>query len=106
MQHFGEVDGAWPIGLGHPCVGCTEQRVAFRVPLHTTVTIERPGPPDTYPPIQPAGGGVSPLATGVAGALLGGLAGAGYVASRKLSQSDEIVSSGTGDRKDTPRGDL
>ncbi len=37
VQHFGEVDGAWPIGLGHPCFGCTEQNIAFRMPLHATV---------------------------------------------------------------------
>jgi hydrogenase small subunit len=36
-NHFNEVVGAWPIGLGHPCFGCTEQKLAFRVPLHDTV---------------------------------------------------------------------
>lgn len=91
VQHFGEVVDAWPIGLGHPCFGCTEQKIAFRVPLHTTVDIERPTPPDTYPPIHAPQGGVSPIATGVAGLVLGGLAGAGYVASKKLTpaSSDE-----------------
>ena len=68
-----------------PCFGCTEQKIAFRVPLHTTVDIDRPTPPDTYPPIHATQGGVSPVATGVAGAILGGLAGAGYVASKKLT---------------------
>jgi len=85
VQHFGEVDGAWPIGLGHPCFGCTEQKVAFRIPLHTTVDIERPTPPDTYPPIHAPQGRISPIATGVAGLVVGGLAGAGYVGSKKLS---------------------
>jgi hydrogenase small subunit len=89
LQHFGEVDGAWPIGLGHPCFGCTEQRVAFRMPLHATVDIERPMPPDTYPPIHAPQGGVSPIATGIAGAVVGALAGAGYVASKKLSVADD-----------------
>jgi hydrogenase small subunit len=59
--------------------------VAFRVPMHATVDIDRPTPPDTYPPIHARQGGVSPVATGVAGAILGALAGAGYVASKKLS---------------------
>jgi hydrogenase small subunit len=88
VQHFGEIDGAWPIGLGHPCVGCTEQRVAFRMPLHATVDIERPMPPDTYAPIHAPQGSISPIATGVAGAVIGAVAGAGYVASRKLSADD------------------
>ena len=52
LQPFCEVPGAWPIGIGHPCVGCTEQAIAFRVPLYTTVEIEHPTPPDGYPPIK------------------------------------------------------
>jgi hypothetical protein len=42
-------------------------------------------PPDTYAPIHAAQGGVSPVATAVGGAIVGALAGAGFVASRKLS---------------------
>ena len=84
--HFGEVDDAWPIGIGHPCYGCTEQALAFRVPMHNTVDIERPTPPDTYPPIHAREGRVSPLATGVAGVIGGALVGAGLVASRKLGE--------------------
>jgi hydrogenase small subunit len=88
VQHFGEVVNAWPIGLGHPCVGCTEQSVAFRVPMHATVEIARPTPPDTYAPIGSPQGTISPLAASVAGAIVGGLAGAGYVASKSLSLHD------------------
>ena len=88
VQHFGEVDNAWPIGLGHPCFGCTEQQVAFRVPLFTTVDIDRATPPDTYPAIKMPQGGVSPAATGVAGAIVGALAAGGYVASKKLPRED------------------
>ncbi len=85
VQHFGEVVGAWPIGLGHPCFGCTEQHVAFTIPLHTTVQIERPMPPDTYAPIRAPQGGISPVATAVGGAIVGAIAGAGLVASKKLT---------------------
>ena len=84
VNHFNEVVGAWPIGLGHPCFGCTEKALAFRAPLHSTVDIERPTPPDTYPPIAAAQGRISPLATGVAGALLGAGVVAGAMASRKM----------------------
>ena len=89
LKHFGEVEGAWPIGIGHPCFGCTEKAMAFRVPLHQTVEISRPVPPDTYPPIHADHGGVSPLATGIAG-VVGGIAiGAGLVASKKLGQEKD-----------------
>ncbi len=83
VQHFGEVVDAWPIGLGHPCFGCTEQRIAFRMPLHSTVDIERPMPPDTYPPIHAQQGGSSALAAGVAGAVAGAVIGATWAAARK-----------------------
>ena len=85
VQHFGEVDNAWPIGIGHPCFGCTEKGVGFTIPLHQTVDILRPMPPSTYPPIAQPQGAISPMATGVAGAIVGALAGAGFVASKKLS---------------------
>jgi len=84
LQHFSEVVGAWPIGIGHPCFGCTEQSLAFRVPLHTTVEIDRPTPPDTFPPIHADHGGVSTAAVGVAGLAVGALIGAGAMASKKL----------------------
>jgi hydrogenase small subunit len=95
VQHFGEVIDAWPIGLGHPCFGCTEKNIGFTMPLHATVPIGRPRPPDTYPPIHATQGGISPIATGVAGAIVGGLVGAGYMASRQLSNdpADEPVAS-------------
>lgn len=86
QQHFVEVVGAWPVGIGHPCIGCTEQSVVFRMPLHATVEIDRPTPPDSFAPVQKGGGVVSPVATGVAGLVVGALAGAGLVAARKLGK--------------------
>lgn len=89
IQHFCEVPGAWPIGIGHPCVGCTEQQLAFRVPIHDTVDIERPTPPDTYPPIHAEQGRVSPLATAVGGAVVGAAIGAAAIQARKLDKEDD-----------------
>ena len=87
--HFGDVVGAWPIGIGHPCSGCTEPEVAFRVPMHETVPIERPSPPDTYPPIHKPKPAISPTATAVAGALAGAALVSAYVLARKLSREHE-----------------
>jgi hydrogenase small subunit len=94
--HFGEVVDSWPIGLGHPCFGCTEQKLAFRVALHDTVDIERPTGPDTYPPIQARQGRVSPVATGIAGLVGGALVTAGVMASRRLDRSEPPDVTGTG----------
>jgi hydrogenase small subunit len=87
-NHFGEVVDAWPIGLGHPCFGCTEQRLAFRVALHDTVEIERPTPPDTYPSIAAPQGKAGAVAAGVAGAAIGAALTAGYLASKKVPNDD------------------
>ena len=90
LLEFCETPGAWPIGIGHPCIGCTEQGIAFNVPIHTNMPIEKPTAPMAYPAINPEHGVVSasPVAVGVGGAIIGALAGAGVVASRKLSAGD------------------
>src|SRR6266542_2938861 len=89
LLSFCEMPGAWPIGIGHPCVGCTEQEIAFRVPMHTTVPIDKPTAPMAYPGIAPEQGTVSAIAAGVAGLVVGGAAGAGWLTSRKLAQDDK-----------------
>jgi hydrogenase small subunit len=97
---FNEVSDCWPIGLGHPCVGCTEQQIAFRVAMHDTVAIDRPRPPDTYAPVRAQQGVVSPVATGLAGLVGGALLGAGYGVSKKLGSGDD---SGTPAAPPAPR---
>jgi hydrogenase small subunit len=83
---FCEVPGAWPIGIGHPCVGCTEQGIGFAVPIHENLPIEKPTAPMAYPGTQEPRGSVGAIATGVAGLAVGAIAGAGFVASKKLSK--------------------
>jgi hydrogenase small subunit len=88
LNPFCEVPGAWPIGIGHPCFGCTEPSLAFRVPLHQTVEIIGPTAPTAYPPVQPDHGGVSAFAVGVGGMVVGAVAGAAVVATRRLSAEE------------------
>lgn len=83
-RHFNEVVDCWPIGIGAPCVGCTEKEIAFKVPIFKTADITHPVPPDFYPQVNPEHKGMSPVATGVAGLAGGALLGAGFLASRKL----------------------
>jgi hydrogenase small subunit len=97
-RHFNEVVDCWPIGIGAPCVGCTEKDIAFTVPIFTTANIDRPVPPDFYPSVFPEHEGMSPVATGVAGLVGGALIGAGMIASRKLGNGNSNDSgSGSGD---------
>jgi hydrogenase small subunit len=87
--HFGEVDDAWPIGLGHPCFGCTEEGVGFTLALHETVEPAKITPPATYPPIFAQREGPNPWATLALGAVVGGAIGGGIVAAKKVSQPCE-----------------
>jgi len=89
LNHFVEMPGAWPIGIGAPCFGCTEQKLGFRVPLHDTIDVERPTAPGTYPPIHADHGVVTPAVVGVSGLVVGALVGAGYVATKKLTADSE-----------------
>jgi hydrogenase small subunit len=86
-RHFNEITDLWPIGIGAPCIGCTEKSVAFRVPMFQVVQLHTiAAPPTAYAPIATTYGRVSPLATGLVGIGIGAIAGAGYVASRHFSR--------------------
>ncbi len=84
-RHFNEVVDAWPIGIGAPCFGCTEQHLAFKVPMFDTVPIKNATPPDFYPPVLHPKGSVDPVATGLLGLGVGAVGGAAWVAAQKLT---------------------
>jgi hydrogenase small subunit len=86
-RHFNEIPDVWPIGIGAPCIGCTEKAIAFRVPMFQVVQLHTIAqPPTSYAAIGTTRGAISPLATGLVGLGIGALAGAGYVASREFSK--------------------
>jgi hydrogenase small subunit len=87
---FCDVPGAWPVGIGHPCVGCTEKGIAFEVPINKNLPIEAPTAPMAYPEVHPDHGVVrkSVVAVGVGAGILGAIAGGAVVATKKLSDAD------------------
>jgi len=85
VNHFDDVVGAWPVGIGHPCVGCTEKSQAFTVPMFTTADIPSPQPSWLFPPVNPNRAPMSPMATGVGGLVGGALLGAGIMVSKKIT---------------------
>ncbi len=95
IQSFGEVAGAWPVGIGHPCFGCTESGVGFNKPLFQEASVLQVAPAAGFPPIASSeGDGISPWATAVGGAVIGGLAGAAYVGSKKVGAYDDSLEAG------------
>ena len=76
---FGDVgEGAWPVGTGHPCFGCTEKESAFNKPIHSLAKVKTFTPPTAFPKIgAQKGDGITPGAAAVAGAAAGVAVGAG-----------------------------
>jgi hydrogenase small subunit len=88
-RHFNEIPGVWPIGIGAPCVGCTEKNVVWSMGTCDTVPIHLATPPDTYPPIYSAVGGAKAGAAALVGAVAGAVGGATWVASQRFKSSQE-----------------
>ena len=74
---FGDVGfGAWPVGTGHPCFGCTEQGIGFTKPIHALATVKSQTPPAAYPDVATVKGtgittGSAAVVAGVAGIVVG-----------------------------------
>lgn len=103
VLQFCEVVDAWPIGLGHPCFGCTEKNVAFTMPMLKPAEIVRPTPPATYAPVTAPQGYIAPVATGLGGLLVGGFLAGGWVASKKIEEKEGGAASGAGQQGGTTR---
>ncbi|MFN2376598.1 MAG: hydrogenase small subunit [Candidatus Binatia bacterium] len=103
-RHFNEVPDCWPIGIGAPCYGCTEQSVAFKAPLFDTVKPHDIVPPATYAPVFTPQGSASKVGIALGGAVVGAVLGGGFVASRKIGAAAEAAppESGPGRRPGAP----
>jgi len=71
---FGDVGGnTWPVGIGHPCFGCTEQGVGFHKALHEQAEVESVAPPALFPDVfAEHPGGATLASAALAGAIGGG----------------------------------
>jgi len=90
-RHFNEIPGVWPIGIGAPCLGCTEKNVVWRMATVETVPIHLATPPDTYPPINSGAGQIKTGAAALVGAIAGAVGGAAWVASQRFRSSNEAA---------------
>jgi hydrogenase small subunit len=81
---FNDIPDVWPIGIGAPCVGCTEKDIAFRVPMFQTVEIHAATPSDSIPSINTPIGSIGIAAAATAGAIAGATVTAAVIASRRL----------------------
>ena len=90
VQRFNDV-GAWPVSIGHPCIGCTEPDILFKKSIAEKVQIHEPTPFDSYAPVdlKNKGKGPDPLTTGVVGLAAGAALGAGVMLAKNLPGSSD-----------------
>ena len=90
-QEFGDVGGgAWPVGVGAPCFGCTEQGVGFTKALHEKADVTTHTPPDIFPDVNAQSGeGATGLSAGILGAVIGTAVGAAAMTVKQLSQAEK-----------------
>lgn len=82
--------GAWPVGTGHPCYGCTEKGVGFHQPLHAQADLRYVTPAAFQAPIEtPQGKGISKGAVGVLSGAAGVAIGAGAVITKYLGDPEQ-----------------
>lgn len=87
---FGDVGmQSWPVGTGHPCIGCSEQGIGFSKPIHALADLKNQRPPVGYPRVSEEQG-TGPSIAGVAAlsAAVGAAVGAGIVLTRKIAKAE------------------
>ena len=88
---FGDMGaGTWPIGCGHPCIGCTEQGIGFQKPIHSLAKMKNIQPGVFLPGIvEEKGMGATLGSAAVLAAVAGVAIGAGAKFARNLGLSHE-----------------
>lgn len=96
---FGDAGtGSWPVGAGHPCIGCTEKGIGFEKPIHALADLLTVTPPTLFAATaEPRGLGVT-LGSAAMVAAAGGLAvGAGMKIAGNLGRRDREELDGASD---------
>ncbi len=76
----------WPIGAGHPCIGCSEPGF-WDFTTYEPVNLPSVSPPTTFPPIETPDRAISPAGIAISGTAVGAIAGAaGAFAYNTLTQ--------------------
>ncbi len=91
---YGDVGNAsWPVGTGHPCIGCSEKGIGFSKPVHALADLKNQWPPVGYPHVAEEQG-TGPNLGGVAAvsAAVGAAVGAGVVLTRRAAKQENDAS--------------
>ncbi|HVI09499.1 MAG TPA: hydrogenase small subunit [Candidatus Binatia bacterium] len=105
-RHFNEVPGVWPIGIGAPCVGCTEKDVVWKMSTFSTVPIHLVTPPDTYAPIYAKNGALKTGAAALVGIAAGAVTGAALMGARRLPKQALVPAGASETEIDKPGSEI
>ena len=98
---FGDAGGGtWPVGCGHPCIGCTEKGVGFAKPIHQTSVLKNVVSPLSYPRIVEDQGGTSFAAAAALAAIAGAAAGGAAMVAKNLGKSADEGKSATTEKRE------
>jgi hydrogenase small subunit len=88
---FGDAGvGTWPVGCGHPCIGCTEEGVGFAKPIHALAVLKTVTPPVQFArPAEEQGQGATVGSVAAVAAVAGLAAGAGYKLAQNLGKRED-----------------
>jgi hydrogenase small subunit len=89
---FGDVGASsWPVGMGAPCFGCSEQGVGYTAPLHSPARITNVTPSSVLPGAEGGAKGAGPTAgaAAVAAGVVGVAIGVGLATSKGVGQAED-----------------
>lgn len=87
---FGDAGiGTWPVGTGHPCIGCTEKGVGFEKPIHALAELLTVTPPTQFArPAELQGKGIDAASAAAVAAVAGVAVGIGAKIAQNLGARD------------------
>ena len=91
----------WPIGAGHPCIGCSEPGF-WDMPTYVPIELVNFTPPETYPAITPPEKEISPVGAAIAGGTLGVIAGAAGAFAYNMMTDQAVKAQKLDDEKNGP----
>ena len=93
---FGDAGaGTWPVGVGHPCIGCTEQGVGFAKPIHALAELLTVSPPTQFArPAEEQGKGATLASVAAVAAVAGVAIGIGAKVASNLGKREEAEQGG------------
>lgn len=88
--------GSWPVGTGHPCIGCTEKGIGFTKPIHALASLKSVTPPMQFArPEEQQGQGPTVVTAGVAAVAVGVGIGLGMKLGDNLGKRDDAETKAT-----------